>query len=56
MNVAGFKHNLIEYNDMMTHMDANFKMYFNSYLIANYGINEQTFRNVIKTLAPEDFI
>lgn len=56
MNVNGQYHSLMENHDMDTHMNNYFSIYFDRYLQTNYGINEETFRNAIKTLVPEEFI
>ena len=52
----GYTQRIVEYNDLMIYMNNNFKMYFDTYLLTNYGITEETFRKAIKTLVPEEFI
>ena len=56
MNVGGRYYRLVEDTDLTIHMNNYFSAYFDTYLQKHYGITEGTFRNVIKTLAPEEFI
>jgi hypothetical protein len=39
-----------------TDMYTNFKHYFDAYLISNYGINEEEFRQMIKENFAETFV
>lgn len=55
-SMNGSNAQLLEERDFSLFMDMYFRQAFNSYLKTNYGIDEEKFKEIIKNLAPEEFI
>ena len=56
MSMNGTNATLLEEKDFDWKLSAYFATAFDKYLQANYGITEAKFKEIIKNLAPEEFI
>ena len=56
MSLNGVSHNLIEEHDLQWKLEMYFAKVFDTYLQSNYGITEVKFKEIIKNLAPEEFV
>lgn len=56
MSLNGVSHNLIEEHDLQWKMEVLFATVFDKYLQSNYGITEAMFKEIIKNIAPEEFL
>lgn len=56
MSFNGTSTTLLEEKDLEWRMKMLFQQAFNDYLMQNYGISEAKFKQIIKDLAPEEFI
>lgn len=56
LSMNGSNAHLVEERDFECKMQIYFKQTFNTYLQTYYGIDEEKFKEIIKKLAPEEFI
>jgi hypothetical protein len=55
-SMNGNNANLLEERDFEWKLQMYFQKIFDQYLQSNYGITELKFKEIIKNLAPEEFI
>lgn len=56
LSMNGVNATLMEEKDFDWKLSAYFATAFDNYLKANYGITEGQFKEIIKNIAPEEFI